>query len=178
MEIEIPRRLVQHLLSILLVIGPLVVGILTSPYSEDDRPLLLSPRLARLNEYRRDVRLWVQTLQNTDAALTLLLEETSSDVFDQNNQVNRVYQQVKQVVEIIDQEPIPPTFEGLHELLDQTTNAYLETTLLVIRWISESGDENQQNAEAALSSAHEQLERLYVNPWINPRINPRIEVKP
>jgi hypothetical protein len=84
--------------------------------------------------------------------------------------VNQAYQQVKQVVEIIDQEPIPPTFESLHALLEQTANAYLETTLLVTRWISESGDENRQAAEAALSSAHEQLERLYNNHWI--------EVKP
>jgi hypothetical protein len=81
MEIEIPRRMVQHILSILLVIGPMVLGILTSPYNEDDRPLLLSPRLARLNEYRRDVRIWEQMLQNTDAALTVLLEDSSSDLF-------------------------------------------------------------------------------------------------
>ena len=176
MEIEIPRRLVQHMLSILLVIGsligPLVFGILTSLNNEDDRPLLLSPRLARLNEYRRDVRIWVQIYQNTDAALTALLEESSNDLFDQNNQVNQAYQQVKQVVEIIDQQPIPPTFESLHALLEQTTRAYLETTLLVTRWVSESGDENRQAVDAALSSAHEQLERLNVNPWINPRINP------
>jgi hypothetical protein len=166
MEIEIPRRLTWYMLSILLVIGPLLIGILASPHAEDDRPVLLTPRLARLNEYRRDVRSWVKVLQEADVELATLLEEPSDDLFDQNARINRVYQYSKQLIETIDQTAIPPTFEPLHELLGEVAKAYLETAALVARWISEPGDENRQAAGVALSSAHELLNRLYANPWI------------
>jgi hypothetical protein len=165
MEIEISRRLAGYMLSIMLVIGPLLIGILASPHTEDDRPVLLTPRLARLNEYRRDVRSWVKALQEADAELTTL-EEPSDDLFDQNSQINRVYQQSRQLVETIDQTAIPPTFEPLHELLGEAAKAYLDATTLIARWISEPGDENRQAAGVVLSAAHELLNRLYTNPWI------------
>ena len=165
-EIEIPRRLVWSWLFLLLITGPLLVGIRASPAKEDGRPVLLTPRLARLNEYRRDVSDWVQVLQKVDESLLALLEEPAGDLFDQNGRVNRFYQQMKQVVESLDQTPAPPTFEPLHELLGQTAQAYLDAAVLTARWISEPDDENRQEAMAALSSVRELLNRLYANPWI------------
>jgi hypothetical protein len=166
MEIEIPRRLAWYVLSVLLAITPLLIGILTSPYSEDKSPFLLTPRLARLNQYRQEVRTWVKSLQEADTQLKTLLDEPSDDLFDQNYQINQVYQNSRQLVEAIDQTEIPPTFESFHGLLGETVNAYLDASSLVSQWISEPGEENQQAAGAALSTAHELLNRLYANPWI------------
>ena len=97
MEIEIPRRLAWYVLSVLLAITPLLIGILTSPYSEDKSPLLLTPRLARLNQYRQEVRTWVKSLQEADTQLKTLLDEPSDDLFDQNYQINQVYQNFRQL---------------------------------------------------------------------------------
>ena len=166
MEIEIPRRLAWYVLSVLLAITPLLIGILTSPYSEDKSPLLLTPRLARLNQYRQEVRTWVKSLQEADTQLKTLLDEPSDDLFDQNYQINQVYQNSRQLSDAIDQTAIPPTFESFHELLRETINAYLDTSSLVSQWISEPGEENRQAAAAALSTAHVLLNRLYANPWI------------
>jgi hypothetical protein len=166
MEIEIPRRLAWYVLSVLLAITPLLIGILTSPYSEDKSPLLLTPRLARLNQYRQEVRTWVKSLQEADTQLKTLLDEPSDDLFDQNYQINQVYQNSRQLSDAIDQTAIPPTFESFHELLRETINAYLDASSLVSQWISEPGEENRQAAVAALSTAEELLNRLFANPWI------------
>ena len=166
MEIEIPRRLAWYVLSVLLAITPLLIGILTSPYSEDKSPLLLTPRLARLNQYHQEVQTWVKSLQEADTQLKTLLYEPSDDLFDQNYQINLVYQNSRQLSDAIDQTAIPPTFESFHELLRKTINAYLDTSSLVSQWISEPGEENRQAAVAALATAHELLNRLYNNPWI------------
>lgn len=170
MEIEIPRRLAWYVFSVLLAITPLFIGVLVSPYSEDKRPLLLTPRWARINQYRKDVRAWAKSLQEVDAELNAILDEPSDDLFDQNYQIDQVYQKSRQFSEAIDQAAIPPTFEAFHQLFGDTVNAYSDACSQVSQWISEPGDENRHAAEAALSTAHELLNRLYTNPWI--------EVKP
>ncbi|MFZ2097588.1 MAG: hypothetical protein WAV05_13200 [Anaerolineales bacterium] len=170
MEIEIPRRLAWYMFSILLAITPFFIGVIVSPYSEDRRPLLLTPRLVKVNQYRKDVQAWVKTLQGVDAKLKDILDEPSEDLFNLNYQIDQVFQKSKQLSEGIDQAAIPPTFEAFHQLLADAVNAYLDAISQVSQWISEPGEENRQSAEAALSTARELLNRLYANPWI--------EVKP
>ncbi len=166
MEIELSRRVVQFGLILLLILAPLMVGLHASPAVEEGRPLLLTPRLARLNDYRQEVRGWVDGMQKTDAGLAALLTAPVAGLFAQNEQANRLYQRMEQVVGEIDQTPVPPTFETLHELLGQSASAYLEGTLAAARWVSEPSDENHQSAQAALASAQALLERLIANPWI------------
>jgi len=170
MEIEIPRRLAWYLFSVLLVITTLFIGVIVSPYSEDRRPLLLTPRLARVNQYRKDVRAWAKSLQEVDTGLNAILDEPSDNLFDQNYQIDQVYQKSRQLSEAIDQAAIPPTFEAFHQLLADAVNAYMDASSQVSQWIGEPAEENRQSAETALSTAHELLNRLYANPWI--------EVKP
>jgi len=170
MEIEIPRRFAWYVFSILLAITPFFIGVIVSPYSEDRRPLLLTPRLARVNQYRKDAQAWVKTLQEVDKGLNDLLDEPSEDLFDLNYQIDQIFQKSKQLSEAIDQAAIPSTFEAFHQLLADAVNAYLDASSQVSQWISEPGEENLQTARTALSTAHELLNRLYANPWI--------EVKP
>jgi hypothetical protein len=108
----------------------------------------------------------VKSLQEADTQLKTLLDEPSDDLFDQNYQINQVYQNSRQLSDAIDQTAIPLTFESFHELLRETINSYLDTSSLVSQWISEPGEENRQAAVAALATAHELLNRLYNNPWI------------
>jgi hypothetical protein len=166
MEIEVPRRFFSALVWALLIVGPLLVGLHVTPATENGRPLLLTPRLARLNKYRREVAAWVKAMKHIGEVLTVLLDESDADPFDQNSRVNRVYQQTKQVVEAIDRSPVPTTFEPLHELLEEAASAHQSAAVSTARWVNEPNDENQQAAGAALSSAGEFLERLYANPWI------------
>jgi len=170
MEIEIPRRLAWYVFFISLAITPFFIGVIVSPYSEDRRPLLMTPRLARVNQYRKDVQTWVKTLQEVDAKLNDILDEPSVDLFDLNYQIDQVFQKSKQLSKTIDQAAIPPTFEAFHQLLTDVANAYIDTSSQVSQWIGEPGEENRQSAETALSKANELLNRLYANPWI--------EVKP
>jgi hypothetical protein len=166
MEIEIPRRLAWYVFSILLAITPLFIGVIVSPYSEDRRPLPLTPRLARVNQYRKDVQAWIKTLQEVDTGLNAILEEPSEDLFDLNYQIDQIFQKSKQLSEAIDQAAIPQTFEAFHQLLADAVNGYLDASSQVSQWIGEPGEENRRSAEAALSTAYELLNRLYANPWI------------
>lgn len=170
MEIEIPRRWIGSLAWVLLILGPILIGWMASPARQDGRPLLLTPRLAQVNQYRRDVGDWAKAFHKADEELATLLQDQAGDLFEQNGQVNRVYQRVKLVTDESDRTPVPPTFEQLHELLRATAQAYLQAAITAARWISEPTDENWQVAQEALSAARALLKRLVTNPWI--KVNP------
>ncbi len=165
MEIEVPRRLVSAGLWLVLVAAPLLVGWHVSLMAESGLPLLLTPRLRELQAFRQEMQGWMRVFQAADSGLGSLLDEPQGELFDQNEQVNRLYQRMRLAAESIDQTPAPPTFDPLHELLAQTASAYLDTATCIARWISEPSAENLQLAREALESARALLERLYANPW-------------
>ena len=166
MEIEVSRRLLGSGFVMLLILGPLLTGMHASPLTDEGRPLLLTPRLARLNAYQQEVQTWVHTFQQIDEGLSALLEDDQADLFAQNERLNGYYQQMILTVETLDRTPVPATLEPLHDLLMNTAEAYLEATLLAARWISEPDPGNFQTAQSALTASAELLQRLYANPWI------------
>lgn len=166
MEIEVSRRLLGSGFMLLLVLGPLLAGMHASPLTDERRPLLLTPRLARLNSYQQEVQTWVRTFQEIDEGLSTLLADDQADLFAQNERLNGYYQQMNLTVETLDRTPVPATLEPLHDLLANTAQAYLEATLLAARWISEPDPGNLQAAQSALTASAELLQRLYANPWI------------
>lgn len=166
MEIEVSRRLLGSGFVLLLILGPLLAGMHASPLTDNGRPLLLTPRLARLNGYQQEVQTWVHTFQQIDEGLSALLEDDQADLFAQNERLNGYYQQMILTVETLDRTPVPATLEPLHDLMLNTAQAYLESTLLAARWISEPAPGNSQAAQSALTASAELLQRLYANPWI------------
>jgi len=166
MEIEVSRRLLGFGLVLMVILGPLLAGMHASPLTVEGRPLLLTPRLARLNAYQQEVQTWIHTFRHIDEGLSTLLADDQADLFAQNERLNGYYQQMNLTVETLDRTPVPATLEPLHDLLVNTAQAYLEATLLAARWISEPDPGNSQAAQSTLSTSTELLERLYANPWI------------
>jgi len=166
MEIEVSRRLLSFGLVLMVILVPLLAGMHASPLTVEGRPLLLTPRLARLNAYQQEVQTWIHTFQQIDEGLSTLLADDQADLFAQNERLNDYYQQMNFTVETLDRTPVPATLEPLHDLLVTTAQAYLEATLLAARWISEPAPGNFQAAQSALTASAELLQRLYANPWI------------
>ena len=166
MEIELPRGLIKGLLAILLLIGPMLLGIHVSPKNEDGHPILLTPRLVRLDDYRREARAWTMAMQKADSELSSILQAASGDLFAQDGRVNQVYGQIQQTVDAIDQTQAPPTFESLHALIGETARAYLDAAILTASWISEPTQTNLQAAQSGLASAKQLFNQLDATPWI------------
>jgi hypothetical protein len=166
MEIEIPRQSLRAGLWLLLIVAPLLVGIRASPTTTDGHPLLLTPRLAHLHDYRREANGWVRTLHKVDQALIELLEEPHRELFEQNKRSSRIIRDLQVVAEAIDRMPVPTAFEPLHELLHQASYAYLEAAVRTVIWVGESSDETLKEALLARNSAATLFERLSNNPWI------------
>jgi hypothetical protein len=166
MEIELPRGLIKVLLAILALIGPMLLGIRVSPGTEDGHPLFLTPRLARLENYRREAHAWTTAMQKADNELSSILQAPTGDLFAQDSRVNQVYGQMQQTVDAIDQTQAPPTVESLHALIGQTARAYLDAAVLTASWISEPTQTNLQAAQSGLASAKQLFNQLNATPWI------------
>ena len=166
MEIEIPRKWLHLWLYMLLLFGPAFLGSAISPMTGQERPLLLTPRLARLNAYRIKAQGWILEFKKADDDLTVLLDDPTKDLFSQNEHISRLYQRILTVSDTIDQTSIPPTMETLHTQLAETAQAYLNATILAARWISEPSVENHQTTLSARTSSQIMLEHLEDNPWI------------
>jgi hypothetical protein len=166
MEIEIPRRWLRAGWWLLLIGGPLLVGLRASPANTAGRPMLLTPRLAHVHEYRREAAGWVRVLQQADQSLEAILADPHGELFAQNERAGRLVRELQVTIEAIDRTSAPPAFEALHEWLAATANACLKAALAAARWIGEPGDERLEAARAARQSARAELERLIDNPWI------------
>ena len=166
MEIEIPRRAAHSLIWALLAIGLIVLGLRASPVGANGRPLLLTPRLAEINGYRQDIQRWGNILSGLDGDLGEILADSSTDLFSQNEEVERVYSRLQSLTAEIESRNIPPTLDQVHEFVSQTASAYLQAASLTAAWIAEPVEKNQQAAAEALDQAHNLLEQLLANPWI------------
>ena len=170
LEIEIPRRWVYITVGILISLALTLLGLSISPTDSTGKPLLLSPRLAGVGEYRRAVRGWVASMRSIDQDLGLLLQDKGGDLLERNERISRAYAQIELAVEDIDQAQIPTTFEPVHDLVEQTARTYLDAVSQTAQWIGEPSEANYQLAQDGVASARELLNRLEDNPWI--------EVKP
>lgn len=154
------------LLTVSLTIGMLLLGYVVSPTAEDGSPLLLSPRLVKINLYRSEVRRWTLTLQSANNGLMELLNDKSNDLFTQNDRVDRIQGQASSVLREMDRTSVPQTFEPLHALLQETAGSLLSAAEQTAQWISAPEETNHQAALQAAAEAGALLERVHANPWI------------
>lgn len=167
MEIEISQKTLSWLLSILAIVIFSIIGVIVSPRKEDGTPMVLSPELARINQYVDDAANWAADMRQTEKELSRLLAVTSNDIFSQTKDANQVYGDMQRVQSQIDQSRIPPTLEGLHELLVQTSVAHIEAVRAITIVINEPSDLRKNEAASLLEIAIANLNRVYTNPWLS-----------
>jgi hypothetical protein len=97
----------------LLILTQVLVGMRAYPTTTTGHPLLTTPRLAHLHEYRREVTGWVRTLHKLDQALIEILEDPNGELLMQNHSNSCVIRGLSSVATASDQMPIPAAFENV-----------------------------------------------------------------
>ena len=162
------RRLTVWLLAMLVLMGVVVTGYFSSPPDDNGRPLLLTPRLARIVAYQHDIHRWANQLRSIHTSLENILSRSDAGLFEQDQEINRLYGDLLRLREEVDGSKVPPTLESLHLLmqsaLEESSAAIQETAT----WVGEPVTDNYLQAETALEIASESLNHLLTNPWVNP----------
>jgi hypothetical protein len=172
-DVELPQEMIQRLrraLKIVLILGAIVglvfLGKSVSPVDARGNPVFLSPRLAQISTYQRDVRRWAANLKEIQAGLGELLSNPTDDILNMDRRANLLYGHLVSLQAEVDGTSVPPTLEALHASMGDAVNTSLDAALQVAAWISEPTTDNFQSAESGLSTAEELLDGIYQNPWV------------
>ena len=162
------RRVIWWLLAILGMGGVLVLGYFSSPLDENGRPLLLSPRLAQIVAYQRDMNGWANQLQDIHTSLATILSQSDVSLFEQDQEVNRLYGKLLRLRDEVDGTNVPPTMESLHLMMQSTLDESGAAFQATATWVGEPTAVNHHQAETGLETASESLNHLLANPWVKP----------
>lgn len=165
-ELEVSKSFLRNIVLVISVISLTILGYFSSPQTEDHKPLLLSPSLARAVQYQHSARKWISQLEEINLSLMMILEQNTSDLFNQDQQIGNVYGHLATLQEEIDSTDVPSTLENLHLLLNEAVSAYLDASRLTAQWISVPTQENHSAAIAAFEKASQLYAGLNQNPWL------------
>ncbi len=172
-EIDVKRGFIVGLVSILLCVGLVILGYLVSPNNDEGSPLLLSPRLAQMKRYQRQVQGWYIELSEIHHDIVTLAEDDKGDLFVGSSLVNTIYGRLSTLENQMDQAVVPPTLINVHELILYTTQLHRETAMYLTLWMSEPTEPNLRALIASLDEASDALKRVYDNPWVRTEVEDR-----
>jgi hypothetical protein len=166
LEIEVSRSFLRNTILSISVVGFTILGYFSSPQTEEHRPMLLTPSLARVVQYQRSAQRWILKIEEVNAELAAIQEQPTMDLFSQDRQISRVYGWLVALREEMDGTDAPPTLENLHAILIDIVTGYLDATSWTAKWASEPTEENLTHAIESWYGASQQLQQVLENPWL------------
>lgn len=167
MEIEIPRGGLWVGLALLVIGACNFVGYLVSPRAGDGRPVLLSPDVRAVENYRRQVVGWVADWTALDEHLRAVTEP-EQELLTQSRAAQAVFERAVAIARAVDGEDAPPALLGLRDQASATAAAYVDASMALNRWLSAPSPENQAAAGQTHGTANGLLMALVANEWVAP----------
>lgn len=168
-EIRISEAILQKLGMLLLGIlaGFIFVGTLVSPRDEQGNPVLLSPDVKAVQDYRSSARGWMERFSSIDSEVKRIVSaETQGDLFSQSQSAQGILQQTVELAQQIDRTNVPPIAIGLHDEQSSTAMAYVEAARSALQWVSAPGQDNHDQAIQKLEAARKLKDQLEGNQWL------------
>jgi hypothetical protein len=165
-EITLPKWL-WILLPLVLIV---VLGLGISPRDKAGRPLLLSPEVKAVEDYRRSLVGWHTQLAELQGRIARLLSnDYGGDLFSQSSDGQRVLNETLQVLQAMDQTATTPAAIPARELALNAASATLSAAQLALVWVAAPTPANLSSAEQALAAAQAEMTLLEASQWMKPR---------
>ena len=168
-EIRISESILHKLGMLFLgtLAGFVLLGALVSPRDEQGNPVLLSPDVNAVQDYRSSARGWMEKLSLIDSEVSRIVSaETQGDLFTQSQSAQRILQQTVGLAQQIDRTNVPPIAMGLHDEQSSTALAYVEAARSALQWVSAPGQDNHDQAVQKLEAARKLKDQLEGNQWL------------
>ena len=144
-----------------------VIGFIVSPRDGESRPILLSPDVKAVEDYRRSAQFWMEQLRTLDGEIASLLQtDSQGDLFTQSRQAQQMLQHAVDLAKQVDQTQTPAAALGYHEQMYSAAMAYLEAARAGMRWVSAPEQSKEDEAQAKLSQAQTARKTLEDNAWM------------
>lgn len=144
-----------------------VIGFIISPRDGDGRPILLSPDVKAVEDYRRSAQAWMEQLRILNGEIAGLLQtDNQGDLFTQSRQTQQMLQHAVDLAKQVDQTQTPAAALGYHEQMYSAAMAYLEAARAAMRWVSAPEQGRKEEAQARLYLAQTARKILEDNTWM------------
>ena len=165
-ELTIPKWV--WILVLLVIVLSLGLGI--SPRDRDGRPLLLSPDIKAVEDYRRSLVGWHTRLAELDGRIARVLSnDYGGDLFSQSSDGQKTLNETLQILQEIDQTAATPAAVPARELAMNAASATLNAAQSALIWVSAPTPTNLSSAQQALESAQAEMSILEASQWMETR---------
>lgn len=165
-EITIPKW-VWILVPLVLIV---ILGLGISPRDREGRPLLLSPNVKAVEDYRRSLVGWHVRLIELEGRIARVLSNNyGGDLFSQSSAGQKVLNETLQILDEIDQTAAIPAAVPARELALNAASATLSAAQSALIWVSAPTPANLSSAQQALESAQAEMSILEASQWMEPR---------
>jgi hypothetical protein len=168
-EIQISEEKLRKLGWILLGLAAVftIIGAFVSPLDDQGKPVLLSPEIKEVEDYRQSAKGWISELTVLDSEIANVLSaQQQGDLFSQSRLAQLTLQHVVALAKEVDQAKVPPIGVGLHKKMLSTTMSYLEAARGALQWVSAPEENNLELANQKLEVARELKSDLEKNQWL------------
>lgn len=144
-----------------------IVGFFVSPRDGEGKPILLSPEVKAMEDYRRSAQYWMDQLRALDGEIAGLLQtDRDGDLFTQSRQAQQMLEHAVDLAKQVDQTQTPAAALGYHEQMYTATITYLEAARSGMRWVSAPEQARKDEALAKLDQARAARNTLENNAWM------------
>jgi hypothetical protein len=165
-EITIPKW-VWIIILLVLVMG---LGLGISPKDKVGRPLLLSPDVKAVEDYRRSLVGWQTRLIELDGRIARVLSnDYGGDLFSQSSAGQKILNETLQILDEIDQTAAISAAVPARELALNAASATLSAAQSALIWVSAPTSTNLSSAQQALENAQAERSLLEASQWMQAR---------
>lgn len=144
-----------------------IIGFFVSPRDGEGKPILLSPEVKAVEDYRRYAQFWMQQLRALDSEIAGLLQtDRAGDLFTQSRQAQQMLEHAVELAKQVDQTQTPAAALGYHEQMYAATMNYLEAARAGMRWVSAPEQARKDEALAKLDQSRAARKTLENNAWM------------
>jgi hypothetical protein len=145
------------------------IGWLASPRDALGHPILLTPDVKAVEDYRRQAITWSRALRLDNGEMTVALaDQTRGDLLTRSQQAQALFERTLHTAQTIDRQSAPPSLIGLREQLIGASTASLQSAQAILRWVSSPTPENETAARAYLAEAQTFGTSLEGSQWLTP----------
>lgn len=145
----------------------ILIGAFISPRDEQGDPIVLSPDVKAMQDYRSSAREWMNQYSALDSAISQITsQDAQGDLFSQSRSAQNTLQNAVDLAQQIDRTSVPPIAVGVQEQISSTALAYVEAARSALQWISAPKQENHDQALQKLEAARQSKNDLEANSWL------------
>lgn len=144
-----------------------IIGAFVSPSDDNGKPVLLSPEIKEVEEYRESVKSWISDLTTLDGEISnILSSQQQGDLFSQSRSAQQTLKHAVALAQEIDQVKVPPIGTGLQEKMSLASTSYLETARQALLWVSAPEESGLELVNQELEESRKLKSDLEKNQWL------------